>query len=197
MQKFKHRSHTLWASAIRISSTKNDKLHQEGKSSWTTEATPHGYPVFVVWRTIYHPGREPERKGRVVVDIRGLNKIAQPDSYPMQQQSNITSAVQGCKYITTVDCSGFFHQWKFQTTDRPKFTIVSHQGSEHFNVAVGGSAVRPPMYKGKLMSYFVPTGPIHARTSMTLSSQQYFRGTRCPKNDDYALCIRNEMFFLI
>lgn len=127
-----------------------DKLHAEGKMEWTSEATPYGHPAFVVWRTIQLPGKEPEMKGRTVVDIRGLNRITEPDSYPMQQQSDITSAVQGCRYITTVDCSGFFYQWLVKMKDRPKLTVVSHRGSEHFNVAVMGFMNSPAYVQRKM-----------------------------------------------
>jgi hypothetical protein len=37
-----------------------------------------------VWRTVHHPGKEPERKGRVVVDIRGLNRITEVESEPKE-----------------------------------------------------------------------------------------------------------------
>ena len=50
---------------------------------WTETKTPYGYPVFVVYKTVELPGKPPERKGRVVVDIRGLNKNAEDDLYPM------------------------------------------------------------------------------------------------------------------
>lgn len=50
-----------------------DQLHEYGKMEWTTEALPFAYPVFVVWRTL----SDGTRKGRVVVDIRGLNKISE------------------------------------------------------------------------------------------------------------------------
>lgn len=115
-----------------------DKLHQEGKLSWTTEATPYGFPVFVVWRTIHMPGQDPIRKGRTVIDIRGLNKVAVPDGYPMPLQSDVTSSVSGCPYVSVMDAAGFFHQWLVKVADRHKLTVVSHRGSEQFNVAVMG-----------------------------------------------------------
>ena len=99
----------------------------------TTGPTSHGFPVFVVWRTV-----NGVRKGRVVVDIRGLNKITKPDAYPMPLQSDIASAVQGCKFISVMDCTRFFHQWPLQEVDRHKLIVVSHRGSEQFNVAVMG-----------------------------------------------------------
>jgi hypothetical protein len=83
-----------------------NKLHEQDRMSWTTTSTPFSYPVFVVWKTL--PSRE--QKGRAVVDIRGLNQISQTDSYPLPLQTDIIAAVQGCKYITVVDCASFFYQ---------------------------------------------------------------------------------------
>ena len=36
-----------------------DKLHAQGRMNWTTKPTPFDFPVFVVWRTIQQPGKEP------------------------------------------------------------------------------------------------------------------------------------------
>lgn len=55
----------------------SDELHELGRMSWSTDATPFSYPVFCVWKT-----QNGKRKDRVVVDIRGLNAISQPDAYP-------------------------------------------------------------------------------------------------------------------
>lgn len=54
-----------------------NKLHARGRMEWTKLSTPFNFPVFLVWRTV-HVGSEktPVRKPRVVVDIRGLSKIA-------------------------------------------------------------------------------------------------------------------------
>ncbi len=56
-----------------------DKMHKQGRLQYTTEPTPFNFPVFVIYKTD-HQGR---RKGRVVVDIRKLNKLVLPDSYPL------------------------------------------------------------------------------------------------------------------
>lgn len=55
-----------------------DKLHDQGRMEWTTKPTPFTYPVFVVWKTIGKPGSPPQRKGRVIVDIRGLTRALYP-----------------------------------------------------------------------------------------------------------------------
>lgn len=115
-----------------------DKLHQQGKMEWSSKPTPHGSPVFVVRKTVCLPGKPPHRKARVVVDICGLNKIAEDDCYSMSLQTDITSAVAGAKFITTVDATSFFYQFLVSEQDRDKFTVVSHRGQEYFKVAVMG-----------------------------------------------------------
>src|SRR5277367_4270291 len=111
-----------------------DKLHEQGRMSWSTTSTPFSYPVFVVWRTL----PSGERKGRAVVDIRGLNQVTRTDVYPLPLQSDVIAVAQGCKYITVVDCASFFYQWRVHPSDRHKLTVISHRGQEHFNVCVMG-----------------------------------------------------------
>ena len=110
-----------------------DKLQQQGRLEWSTEPTPFSYPCFVVWKEV-----NGIRKGRVVVDIRTLNKITVPDVYPVPSQSDIINAVQSCRYISVVDCSSFFYQWKVHRAHRHRLAVVSHRGQEVFNVAVMG-----------------------------------------------------------
>lgn len=57
------------------------QAHSSVPLGWTTKATPFGFPVFVVWKTIVDPDGTTKRKARVVVDIRGLNKVSVKDSY--------------------------------------------------------------------------------------------------------------------
>ena len=110
-----------------------DKLHEQNRMEWTTSSTPFTYPCFVVWRTV-----NGERKARVVVDIRALNKITSPDTYPVPSQADILNAIAGSKYITTVDCSAFFYQWRVKPEHRHRLTVSSHRGQETFKVAVMG-----------------------------------------------------------
>ncbi len=117
-----------------------DELHRQGKLHWSTQPTSFSYPAFVVWREL--PGGE--RKGRVVVDIRGLNEIAESDTYPLPLQSDIISAVAGYDYISTVDARAWFHQFNVKRSDRSKFTVISHRGQEESSVALMGYKGSPP-----------------------------------------------------
>ena len=116
-----------------------DKMHADGKMTWTDQPTSFSFPVFVVWRdTANGP------KGRAVIDIRGLNKVTELDTYSMPLQSDLISAVSGYGYISTIDAVGWFHQFKVRKSDRFKFTIVSHRGQEQSNVALMGFKGSPP-----------------------------------------------------
>ncbi|CAF9941927.1 MAG: hypothetical protein HETSPECPRED_004383 [Heterodermia speciosa] len=75
-------------------------------------------------KNINTPGKPPERKDRVVTDIRGLNKISMFDAYPMTLQTDVIAAVLECPYISVMDCASFFHQWLVQLADRHKLTII-------------------------------------------------------------------------
>ena len=119
-----------------------DQLHEEEKMDWTTKPTPHGHPVFVVWSTVdghsVEGPSQPQREGTVVVDIRLLNRVTKTDSYPMPLQTDITSAVRGCPYISTMDASAFFHQWPVKVEHRYRLTAVSRRGQEQYHVAPMG-----------------------------------------------------------
>ena len=118
----------------------HDKLHAQGKMEWSTQPTPFSYPVFVVWKTL----PSGERKGRVVVDIRELNRITEHDTYPLPLQSDIIGICIGHAYISIVDAVGWFHQFRVQVQDRHKLTVVSHRGQEQSSVALMGYKGSPP-----------------------------------------------------
>ena len=116
-----------------------DKLQAQGKLTWSNQPTPFSYPVFIVWRDT-----PAGRKGRVIVDIRELNKLTENDTYPLPLQAKVIALVQGHRYITTVDAVGWFHQFKVKVRDRHKLTVISHRGQEQSSVALMGYKGSPP-----------------------------------------------------
>ena len=110
-----------------------DKLHEQGRMKWTKKSTPFSFPCFVVWK------QTPDgRKGRVVIDIRALNRITIPDAYPIPLQDDIICLVAGCLYISTVDCASFFYQFLVWKSHRYRLTVSSHRGQETFKCALMG-----------------------------------------------------------
>lgn len=109
-----------------------DKLHQQGRMSWSNDPTPFSFPCFVIWKT----NPDGTRKGRTVVDIRALNKISVPDAYPIPSQEKILASMRGATHISTIDAASFFYQWPVKPEHRHRLAVVSHRGQEIFNVAV-------------------------------------------------------------
>ena len=112
-----------------------DKLHAQGRMEYISQSIFHDYFVFAVWR-IVSESDESERKDRVIVDIRDLNKISLIDFYFMPLQADITSVVADCRFIFVFDATDFFHQWFVKIVDRHKLIVVSHREQKQFNVAV-------------------------------------------------------------
>ena len=155
--KLGNKVYPLSSDARALIDEKFDKMHTQGKMSWTTGPSPFAFPVFVVWKTVYEgPEKTPRRKGRVVVDIRGLNKITIADNYPLPLQSDIVSSVQGYTHISVVDCSGQFHLFLVKKEDRHKFTVISHRGAEHYNVAAMGFKGSVPYVQRKMDDFLRP-----------------------------------------
>ena len=99
------------------------------------QSISHDYFVFVIWKIVSNSD-ESERKNRIVIDIRNLNKIVVIDIYSMSLQFDITTSIVDCQYISIFDATDFFHQWLMKFVDRHKLTIVSHREQKQFNVIV-------------------------------------------------------------
>ncbi|EPE10789.1 retrotransposable element [Ophiostoma piceae UAMH 11346] len=112
-----------------------DKLVQSGKATKTSKPTPLAFPVFVVWRTVGD-----KTKGRMVVDIRDLNKMTLPDSYPMTSQDEIMAMIakRRAKYISIFDAISFYYQWRVHPGSRWAFTVNTPRGQFSFNCLVMG-----------------------------------------------------------
>jgi hypothetical protein len=107
-----------------------DKLHHQNKMHWITEFTSHDASVFVIWRMMNE-----EKKDKIVVNIRKLNKIVESDSYSMSLQIDIISTVAECKFIFVVNAAAFFYQFRVRKKNRHKLIVVSHREQEYFSVA--------------------------------------------------------------
>ncbi len=108
-----------------------DKLHNQEKMHWIKKFTAHEALVFVIWRQM----SDDERKKRVVINIRDLNKIVEFDSYSMFFQTNIINAVTDAKYISMIDAAAFFYQFRVKIADRHKLIVISHREQKYFFVA--------------------------------------------------------------
>lgn len=111
----------------------HDTLREQGRMQVSNDVCPFALPVFVVWRTVHG-----EEKGRVVSDLRPLNKWAVPDNYPLPLQKDVVESIRGKKYLTVIDATSFFYQFLVHPDYRDRFTIISHRGLEQSTVALMG-----------------------------------------------------------
>ena len=89
------------------------------------------FPMFVTWKII-----NDEKKYRMIIDIWILNKIIVFDVYSLLLQAEIIILLWNKKYISIINCSKFFHQWRVKQNHRHRLTVSSHRDQEVWNVAV-------------------------------------------------------------
>ncbi|KZZ88637.1 hypothetical protein AAP_04735 [Ascosphaera apis ARSEF 7405] len=81
-----------------------DELQDSNKVSWSTGHTPSAFPLFVTYREVEKEGVL-VKKPRVVVDIRKLNEITEPDVYPTQQQDDLLRRIAGKQFLSVFDAA--------------------------------------------------------------------------------------------
>lgn len=69
--------------------------------------SPWNSPIFLVPKKSNDKG---EKQFRLVIDYKELNKVIEPTSYPMPLIDEIIDQMHGCKYFTTLDLHGAYHQ---------------------------------------------------------------------------------------
>jgi len=102
---------------------KLDTLTANGKLVFLDEPTPIVCPAFVVWKKVNRVD-----KGRIVVDLRPLNKITVPDVYSLANQDDIISSIQDKKIFTMLDTSGFFYQLPIISEHCNRMVIITDRG---------------------------------------------------------------------
>ena len=82
-------------------------------------------PIFVVWRTVHGM-----KKGYVVADLRAVNRVAIPDNYPLPSQEEILNYFIGMNYISVLDVTACFYQYRIHPVYWNIFTVMSYRGLE-------------------------------------------------------------------
>ncbi|VTT55674.1 unnamed protein product [Fusarium fujikuroi] len=92
---------------------------------------PFTASVFIIWRIV-----NGKPKGRAIVDLRALNKVTIPDSYPLPRQEDVIAALRGAIYILAIDALSFFFQllclyWSFCYAFINDIVIFLKSAAEH------------------------------------------------------------------
>ena len=97
-----------------------NKLYRQGKIVYTIKPTPFVHPVFIVQHTV-----KGQQKGRVIIDLRTLNRITIPNNYPLPLQLEIIATLYSKKFITTINATSFFYQFGIYPPYRDRFTLIN------------------------------------------------------------------------
>jgi hypothetical protein len=115
-----------------------DKLRREGKMV-RSRGSPTGWGVFVV-----RSKNNINDKGRVVVDTRGLNAVAEDDAYLLPRQEDMRGKVKGKDRHSLLDQIKFYYQRLLELQSRYLTAVIFHRGQEEFNVLPMGYKGSPP-----------------------------------------------------
>ena len=98
---------------------------------WIITTISFSFLCFVIWKITLK-----ERKKRVIIDIRALNKIIILNVYFVSSQANILAAIKNAKFIFTIDAASFFYQWWINSTHRHRLIVISHRDQKSFKVPI-------------------------------------------------------------
>ena len=75
-----------------------------------------------MWSTVYEgPDKEPRRKGQIVVNIRGLNRMNILNNHPLPMQGDTACGARGCTHITVANCIGQFYLFRVRKGESNTF----------------------------------------------------------------------------
>ena len=55
--------------------------------------------------------------------------------YPLPRIDEMLAFIRGCKFLTTLDCTGAFHRLKLSPDAAKKSALITHLGKFQWNVA--------------------------------------------------------------
>lgn len=126
-----------------------DELTQQGRLTTAPPGMPCGWPVFVV----YHEG-----KPRLVIDLRQLNDVVEPDAYPLLTPDELWEQLAGANFITTFDLRKAFYQMPLHSDDHWKATVLMHRSQETLSCTIMGQSCSVTFLQRVLTDAFKTAG---------------------------------------
>ena len=114
------------------------KLLEAGLISEST--SPFAAPVTLV-------NKKGEGRSRLCIDLRQLNKLVVPESYPMPLIEELVEKTSGCLYFSVFDINSAFWAIPIRIEDRHKLAFVTQDGHYQFNVLPFGYRSSPMIFQ--------------------------------------------------
>jgi len=93
-------------------------------------ASPYNSPLWIVPKK---PDSKGNRRWRMVIDYRALNKRTVGDAYPLPNITEILDQLGSAKYFSVFDLASGFHQLQMDSGDAPKTAFSTPYGHYEFN----------------------------------------------------------------
>lgn len=108
--------------------------------------SPFAAPVTLAFK------KEENKKNRLCVDFRDLNKIIVPQSQPFPLIEDLMVKTIDCKYFTTLDVNSAFWSIPLRVGDRPKTGFVTLEGHYQWTCLPFGLKTAPAIFQRILVN---------------------------------------------
>ncbi|CAK9834609.1 Retrovirus-related Pol polyprotein from transposon 297 [Anthophora retusa] len=108
--------------------------------------SPFAAPVTLAFK------KEENKKSRLCIDSRDLNKIVVPQSQPFPMIEDLTVQTRGCRYFTTLDINSAFWSIPLRIEDRRKTAFMTQEGHYQWTCLPFGLKTAPAIFQRILSS---------------------------------------------
>lgn len=110
--------------------------------------SPFAAPVTLAYK------RDENKKSRLCIDFRDLNKIVVPQSQPFPLIEDLVVKTRDCKFFSTLDINSAFWSIPLRVSDRHKTSFVTQEGHFQWNCLPFGLKTSPAIFQ-RIMSNII------------------------------------------
>lgn len=103
--------------------------------------SPFAAPVTLAYK------RDENKKSRLCIDFRDLNKIVVPQSQPFPLIEDLIVKTRNCKFFSTLDLNSAFWSIPLRVTDRHKTAFVTQEGHYQWTCLPFGLKTAPAIFQ--------------------------------------------------
>lgn len=103
--------------------------------------SPFAAPVTLAYK------RDENKRSRLCIDFRELNKIVVPQSQPFPLIEDLIVKTRGCKFFSTLDLNSAFWSIPLRVTDRHKTAFVTQEGHYQWTCLPFGLKTSPAIFQ--------------------------------------------------